>query len=205
MLAARSVARGGPALAFIKIVLVVRGVYLLECKCLAMLSCSVGRRGKFTQLDAGARYAGQLADERLATVTRHMGPHFHFLSDELLEMFQLVERQIYSRRRHLQQVAALDRVVDIQKVAQHRTQPLQIIERDAAAWLIDQQPQHRAARSLFELHRYQVKSLALEMRLDEVRNLARHRMQFQHYHRSTPTPEFRVPNKKVGTSPLVAY
>jgi hypothetical protein len=43
------------------------------------------------------------------------------------------------------------------------------------------------------------------MRLDEVRNLARHRMQFQHYHRSTPTPEFRVPNKKVGTSPLVAY
>src|ERR1700679_305588 len=84
----------------------------------------------------------------LAAIVRAMRPHFYPLTHERLEMSQLRQRTIDTRRCDLEQVAPLDRVVNVKQIADNRAQHLEIAHRDTAARTIHQEPQQRRPRAL---------------------------------------------------------
>src|SRR5208282_3258022 len=134
------------------------------------------------KLDSTLADRHQPAHERLLPIARAMRSYLHPFTLDRLEMRQLAQRPVDSRRRDLQRVAALDRVVHVEQIAQRRAQLLQIAQGNSAAWLVDQQPQQRTSRALAKIHRHQFITLAFDVRLEQLGHLFRGRMKRQGRH-----------------------
>src|SRR5262249_22476892 len=149
----------------------------------------------------------QGADKRLLPCVRMMSSNFHALAAYRGKMLKLAQRTIQSRRRNLQGVTSLYRVINIQQITQNRAQFLQIVKTDPAARPIDQEPQQRVPCPLVIIHRDQLVAVPLDVRLQEFRNLCAHRVQRYNVHplRLVQHRNSRNfldnSNKKVGAEP----
>src|SRR5271167_2554257 len=133
--------------------LVICSLDFLEAKAFAAMADLVV---KFQSLRTDRR---QHPFEILAAIVRAMRPHFYPLTHERLEMSQLGQRTIDARRCDLKQVAPLDRVVNVEQIADNRTQHLEVAHRDTTARTIHQQPQQRSPRALAKVDSDQLEAL----------------------------------------------
>src|SRR6266436_8031758 len=163
-------------LLLVKVVLVIRSRHLVENNRMPFAA------GFIVKLNSRIAHRQQFADERLLPVARAMRPHFHALALDRREMLELAQRPVYPGRRNFQRVAALDRVVHVEQIAERWAQLLEVAERDSTARLIDQQAQDRSARAFAKIHRNQFITLALDVRLEQREHLLGGRMK-HHGHR----------------------
>src|SRR5208283_5209640 len=175
-----SPARREPRHLFVKIVLVIGSRHLVETNRLPLAARLV------VKLDSTFTDRHEPAHEGLLPIARAMRPDLHPLPHHRLEMLQLAQRPVDTRRRDLQRVAALDRVVHVEQIAQGRAQPLQVAQRNSAARLVHQQPQQRISRARAKSHRDQFITLAFDMRLEQLDHLFRGRMKPQGRHLLSP-------------------
>src|SRR5689334_9226082 len=115
-----------------------------------------------------------------------MGPDLHSLAYNSFKIAYPRERPVDSGRGDFERVAAFDRIVNIEHVAQHRTQPLEIVERHAAARTVNQQAQERTAHTLVILDRYQFETLALDVGFEQLGHARGRRMELHDHPASVP-------------------
>src|SRR5579885_1572223 len=160
-----------------KIVLVVGFLHVRERDRYALAARFV------VQFDSRGTDLHQPAREGLLAIVRAIGPNLHPLAAHRLEMFQLAERPVQPRRRNLQRVPTLDRVIYVEQISEDRAQLLQIIKADPAARLVHQQPQQGTARALAVFDRDQFIALTLDVGFQQFRHLRCDRMERYYNHR----------------------
>jgi len=166
-----SVRRRFPFLVLVELMFVIRSLDFVEAKALAAMAVFV------VKLQSMRADRGQHALKILAPVMRAMRPHLHALADVGLEMRQLSQRTVDTRRRYFEQITSVDGIVNIEQVADYRAQYFQIAHRDSAAGTIHQQPQQRSPRTLAEVDSDQLEALSFDMRFEQFDHLFRDRMQ----------------------------
>src|SRR5208337_5000068 len=183
----------------VKIVFVIRARHLVETNRVALAARLI------VKLDSTLADRHQPAHERLLPIARAMRSYLHPFTLDRLEMRQLAQRPVDSRRRDLQRVAALDRVVHVEQIAQRRAQLLQIAQGNSAARLVDQQPQQRISRALAKIHRNQFITLAFDVRLEQLDHLFRGRMKPQGRHLLSPLARDRRRSRLYVTKPKIRF
>src|SRR5208337_2288889 len=113
----------------VKIVFVIRARHLVEANRLPLAARLI------VKLDSTLSDRHQHSHERLLAIARAMRSYLHPFALDRLEMLQLAQRAVDSRRRDLQRVTALDRVVHVAPIAQRRAQLLQVAKGNSAARL----------------------------------------------------------------------
>src|ERR1019366_463533 len=183
----------------VKIVFVIRTRHLVETNRLPLAARLIVKRDS-TLIDRH-----EPSHERLLPIARAMRSYLHPLALDRVEMLQLAERPVDSRRGDLPRVAALDRVVHVEQIAQRRTQLFQIAQGNSAARLVDQQPQQRISRALAKIHRNQFITLAFDVRLEQLDHLFRGRMKPQGRHLLSPLARYGRRSRLYVTKPKILF
>src|SRR5581483_7108800 len=159
------------ALGCIKIVFVIRSLYLAE------FDPHPPSARLVVDLDAVGSYIREPSDKRLAPLQRVMRLNPDASAAYGFEVGQPHQRPVQSWRSHFERVAPFDWVVYIEQVAEDGAQALEVVKPDTSARPIHQQAQHRAARALVILDRHQLVALALDVRPEHLDDPLGHRIE----------------------------
>src|SRR5947199_3861991 len=113
--------------------------------------------------------------EHPAVTNRTMGPDPHPLPERATEVWLAQQGPVDARRRTLELVAAGDRVVRVEHVAELTGHASQLVDRDAALRAVDQQPQDQPSAFGAVLHVDELEPRSQDEGLRQLPDAARHR------------------------------